>query len=122
MAGVDRLLHFADEFDSKNLSLSFPMKHTSLSTMQRNALCQWFGRRDFTPEEVAEIEYGVMTQLPKVGSKGIDLIRSWLQQYGYDLKNIPVEGLEPVSPRLHQRLQNAERLLVKHGYRVEPPP
>ena len=98
------------------------MKHTSLSTMQRNALCQWFGRRDFTPEEVAEIEDGVMTQLPKVGSKGINLIRSWLQQYGYDLKNIPAEGLEPVSPRLHQRLQNAERLLVKHGYRVEPPP
>ncbi len=97
------------------------MKHYPLNTMQRNALCQWFGHKDFTPAEVAGIGHETISQMPKIGSKGIEVIRRWLQQYGYDLHPPPVDQKPPTSQRLNERLQNAARLLEKHGYRVEPP-
>ncbi len=97
------------------------MTQASLSTMQRNALSQFFGRKEFTLEEVAELDYCVVSHLPKVGRKGITVIRCWLQQYGLDLKNLPDYDNSHVNQRLNQRLQNAARLLQKHGYRVDPP-
>lgn len=97
------------------------MSPASLSTMQRNALSQFFGRKEFTPEEVAELDYSVVAHLPKIGRKGIQTIRGWLQQHGRDLKNLPDHGHEHADQRLNQRLQNASRLLKKHGYRVDPP-
>ncbi len=95
--------------------------HSSLGTMQRNALSQYFGRKEFTPEEVAELDYCVVLHLPKIGDKGIALIRSWLRQYGLDLGNLPLQGNEYPHHRLRTRLQQAEVLLRKHGYRIEPP-
>ncbi|HEX5394287.1 MAG TPA: hypothetical protein VFW68_13455 [Rhodocyclaceae bacterium] len=92
-----------------------------LSTMQLNALRQLFERRDFSPEDVAQLDYRRVERLPKVGKKGIEAIRSWLCQYGYDLHNVPEQGGDLADQRLRARLDHAERLLKKHGYRVEPP-
>lgn len=89
--------------------------------MQRNALCQLFERRDFTPEDVALLDYRCVKRLPKVGKKGIEAIRTWLAQYGYDLANVPERHDEHSEQRLRLRLDQAVRLLLKHGYRVEPP-
>ena len=104
-----------------NLLPPIQMSQASLSTMQRNALSQFFGRKEFTPEEVAKLDYCVVSHLPKVGRKGIDTIRTWLQQYGHDLKNLPDHDNSTADRRLHMRLQNAAKLLQKHGYRVNPP-
>jgi hypothetical protein len=92
-----------------------------LSTMQLNALRQLFERRDFTVEDVAGLDYRQVERLPKVGKKGIEVIRTWLAQYGYDLLNVPEQNDEVAELRLRERLDQATRLLQKHGYRVEPP-
>lgn len=97
------------------------MPAIDLSTMQRNALRQLFERHEFTPEEVAQLDYRCVERLPKVGKKGIGAIRVWLAQYGYDLRNVPEQNGEQLEQRLRLRLDQAVRLLVKHGYRVEPP-
>jgi hypothetical protein len=96
------------------------MASAGLSTMQLNALRQLFERRDFTAEDVARLDYRQVERLPKVGKKGIEAIRTWLAQYGYDLLNVPVQD-DLAEQRLRERLDQATRLLKKHGYRVEPP-
>lgn len=96
------------------------MSYTNLNTMQRNALCQFFGRKDFTPQEVAALDYAVVAHLPKIGRKGIEAIRLWLQHHGLDLKNTPDDS-DHTDRRLNKRLQLAARLLQRHGYRVDPP-
>jgi hypothetical protein len=95
------------------------MNQAALNTMQRNALSQFFGRKTFTAEEVAELDYNIVAHLPKVGHKGITIIRAWLQQHGHDLSNLPVDDQPHDSRRLEQRLLQAAKLLQKHGYRVE---
>jgi hypothetical protein len=97
------------------------MEKNTLSTMQRNALCRLFGRKAFTPEEVARLDYVQVERLPKIGKKGIESIRSWLHGYGYDLSNLPADQNRISRQRLQARLENAERLLTRHGYRIEHP-
>lgn len=97
------------------------MESDKLGTMQRNALCQFFGRKEFTPQEVARFDYAEIERLPKIGKKGIKVIRCWLQACGYDLCNLPEDKNHFGERQLHNRLQHATKLLVKHGYRVEPP-
>ena len=98
------------------------MEPEKLGTLQRNALCRLFGRKDFTPQEVADLDYAFVEQLPKIGKKGIEAIRSWLRGYGYDLNNPPIAQEKYIDKRLRLRLDLAQRLLVRHGYRVDPPP
>ena len=97
------------------------MEVGKLGTLQRNALCRLFGRKDFTPREVANLDYAFVEQLPKIGKKGIEAIRSWLNAYGLDLNNPPMPQEKCLNKRLRLRLEHAQRLLVRHGYRVEPP-
>lgn len=97
------------------------MEPNLLGTMQRNALCRLFGRKEFTPEDVARLDYSEIERLPKIGKKGIQNIRSWLQSYGYDLNNLPADQSGFTQQRLQLRLKLAARLLSKYGYRIEPP-
>ena len=116
-----RLIHFSNAHKTFFILSPTDMSQASLSTMQRNALGQFLGRKEFTPEEVAELDYCVVVHLPKNGSKGIETIRNWLQQHGRDLRNLPDQKPGHADKRLNRRLQNAARLLQKYGYRVAPP-
>ena len=97
------------------------MDSKRLGAMQRNALCRLFGRKEFTPEEVAGLDYTQVERLPKIGKKGIEAIRVWLKDYGYDLSNLPVTPHQCNVKKLKSRLDSAARLLAKHGYRIELP-
>lgn len=104
--------------------LAITREQTGLSTLQKNALRQVFGRREFTAEDVARLDYRQVQRLPKIGKKGLEQICAWLQQQGYELSNPPMPENEVGSGaalRLSQRLENAARLLQRHGYRVTPP-
>jgi len=103
------------------IAIGEPMEQKPLGSRQRNALCLLFGRKDFTPEEVAKLDYAQVERQPKIGRKGIEEIRAWLQSYGYDLNNLPTGDKQPARKRLHLRLKNAARLLTRNGYRVDPP-
>jgi hypothetical protein len=56
-----------------------------LPTMQQNALCLLLGRRNFSPAEVAQIDYRRLEKAPRIGRKGILVIRAWLNRHGFDL-------------------------------------
>ena len=91
-----------------------------LSTMHRNALGQHFGRRDFTAEEIAGLDYQQVARLPKVGAEGLRAIRLWLRQRGLDLRNVPSgEAVLPLVDR--DAVGRAIQLLERRGYRVIPP-
>lgn len=97
------------------------MPSSELGTLQRNALSQLFGRRDFSPEDVAKLDYTRVERLPKIGRKGLEAIRAWLHTQGLDLTNPPGNGDTLANRRLRQRIATATRLLQRHGYRVTPP-
>jgi hypothetical protein len=97
------------------------MASAKLGTMQRNALAQLFGRREFSAEDVAQLDYTLVERLPKIGSKGLETIRAWLQAQGLDLANLPGSDGSLADRRLQERLAHATRFLQRHGYRVIPP-
>ena len=97
------------------------MEPAKLSTWQRNALSSLFGTKEFTPEDVAKLDHAAVARLPKIGKKGIEAIRTWLQGCGYDLSNLPEDNKGFAERRLKNRLLHAARLLQKHGFHVEPP-
>lgn len=97
------------------------MDSQKLGALQRNALARLFGRQDFTPEEVARLDYAQVERLPKIGKKGVAAIRAWLAGYGYDLQHLPDTEASHTRKRLQLRLAHAARLLLKHGYHVDPP-
>ena len=103
------------------LAIAEPTAQHQLSTIQRNALCRFFGRKDFTPEEVAGLNYAQVERLSRIGRKGLDAIRAWLKTYGYDLGNPPAVDKSIIRNRLEHRLDKAAHLLTRHGYRIEPP-
>ena len=91
-----------------------------LSTMHRNALSQYFSRRDFTAEELAGLDYRDVARLPKVGAEGLRAIRAWLNRQGLDLRNAPSDA-EPAGTVGNDRVGRAIELLERRGYRVIPP-
>ena len=97
------------------------MESQKLGALQRNALARLFGRQDFTPEEVARLDYAYVERLPKIGKKGVAAIRAWLAEHGYDLQHLPDVEATYARKRLQLRLTHAARLLLKHGYHVDPP-
>ncbi|HMW62298.1 MAG TPA: hypothetical protein PLR94_05315 [Accumulibacter sp.] len=91
-----------------------------LPTLQRNALRKIFGRREFTPQDVALLGYRRIEKAEGIGKKGLFAIRTWLQQFGYDVappENPAAEPAPQVSRRV--RIERAVRLLTVHGYTVD---
>jgi len=81
-------------------------KPKSLPTLQRNAIGLLLGKRDFTPAEVAKLDYQQLERAPRIGKKGIGNIRNWLKQHGLDLD-------VPAAPVVTQREQQKERKLAQ---------
>ena len=90
-----------------------------LATMYRNAIGQHFARRDFTAEELADLDYREVARLPKVGQQGMRAIRAWLRRRGLDLRNVPAPDRQVPVPKTS--VDRAIRLLERRGYRVIPP-
>jgi len=98
------------------------MPEGSLNTRQINALRILLERREFTPEEVASLDYHVLARMPGIGGKSLNIIRGWLAAHGLDLLNSPTNYSRSLKYcRLEVRLVRAQALLEKHGYRVVSP-
>lgn len=93
-----------------------------LKTRQINALRLLLERRDFTPEDVAALDYHLLARMPGVGGKSLNIIREWLNSHGLDLLNSPGEYARTLRfCRQEARIERARFLLEKHGYSVLPP-
>ncbi|MBS1209407.1 MAG: hypothetical protein H6R19_1805 [Proteobacteria bacterium] len=90
-----------------------------LNTRQINALRLLLERREFTPEDVAALDYHLLARMPGIGGKSLNIIREWLASKGMDLLNSPEDYSKSLrSCRLEARLERARKLLEKHGYDV----
>lgn len=93
-----------------------------LKTRQINALRLLLERRDFTPEDVAGLDYHLLVRMPGVGGKSLNIIREWLNSHGLDLLNSPDEYQRSLRYcRQEARIARARSFLEKHGYSVIPP-
>lgn len=94
----------------------------ALTTRQVNVLRLLLERREFSPQQVAELDYQAVRRAPGIGHKSVVLIRAWLQAQGHDLRNSPATADDPARlRRLARRLERAAALLRRHGYRVHAP-
>lgn len=92
-----------------------------LNTRQSNALRALLERHDFTPEEVAMLDYHTLSRMPGIGGKSLNIIRGWLAANGLDLHNSPEDYRTSLRfCRLQERLAKAKKLLEKNGYQVAP--
>lgn len=92
----------------------------TLPTLQRNALRKIFDRPHFTPEEVADLGPRRLQQAEGIGSKGMEIIRAWLLDFGYDLVPPGCTGDAETAKRdkSKNRLESAMRILKTNGYVV----
>jgi len=88
-----------------------------LPTLQRNALCKFFERADFTPEEVLAVGYGRLRKVNGIGPKGMEIISAWLSAHGLVLRNAEMERTE----RHVRQVERAIRLLERYGYEISLP-
>lgn len=90
-----------------------------LPTMQCNALRIILGKREFDPQEVAQLDYQLLVRSARIGRKGIVYIRDWLRQFGYDIANFPPERSNEPSLRSRKQLTKAVSVLRRNGFDVE---
>jgi hypothetical protein len=91
-----------------------------LPTLQRNALRKLFDRHDFLPEEVALLGYKRLQQADSIGTKGLAAITDWLSYYGFEMKPPPPPPAAALPRRTRKSIEQALRLLRRHGYEVVP--
>lgn len=90
----------------------------SLPTLQRNAIGLLLNKRDFTPAEVAKLDYQQLERAPRIGKKGIGNIRNWLRQYGLDL-DVPAAPVVSQREKQNRRkLALAVEVLTRNGFVV----
>ena len=90
-----------------------------LPTLQRNALCKVFDRREFTPEGVALLGYHRLHQADGIGRKGLAEIAAWLKSYGFALAPPETVAVSGQPRRVRKNIELAVRLLRTHGYIVQ---
>lgn len=91
----------------------------ALPTLQRNAISLLLNKRDFTPGEVATLDYHRLERAPRIGKKGINNIRNWLRQYGLDL-TIPKQAvLNPKEKQRRRKLADAIEILTRNGFVIQ---
>lgn len=90
----------------------------ALPTLQRNAIGLLLNKRDFTPAEVATLDYHRLERAPRIGRKGIENIRAWLRQYGLDLTLPVVERESPKELHRIKRVSQAIDILTRNGFVV----
>lgn len=94
-------------------------KPVRLPTMQVNALRILLDKREFAPEEVARLDYQLLSRSPRIGRKGIVYIRDWLRQFGYDIANHPPPRPDSTSLRKEKQVSKAVDLLRRSGLEVQ---
>ena len=92
-----------------------------LPTRQLNVLRILLEKSELTPEDVAHLNYRRLLKSPGIGNKGIEIIRRWLAQYQLDLHGQPVDDHHRHAALSNKRVQQAIRLLEKHGFAVSRP-
>lgn len=92
-----------------------------LTTKIRNALCQYFNRRDFTINEIASLEFSEVARLPRIGETGLRQIRCLLRKHGLDLRNPPKQQGKPPKVVRRQHINRAIKSLERRGYQIIPP-
>lgn len=95
-------------------------KEVQLTARQSNALKNHLNQDSFTPAEVAKISYRQLLHIAGIGEKSIELIRLWLQQYGYDVSPPPRQR-DAQTQRINKQVEIAKKTLSKYGYAVIPP-
>lgn len=90
-----------------------------LPTMQSNALRIILGKRDFNAEEVSRLDYDLLVRSPRIGRKGIVLIRDWLRQFGYDIANYPAPRPDTGHLRKQKQVAKAVSVLRRNGFDVQ---
>jgi len=92
-----------------------------LPTRQKNALRLLLDKPNFTPEEVAAIDYRALERAPGVGKNSIAIISAWLQSQGYEVKGVPVAPVNRREVQRQRKLERAIDYLQWHGYEVHGP-
>lgn len=90
-----------------------------LPTRQRNALRLLLDQHEFSPQDVAQLDYRHLLKSPGVGCKGVEIVRKWLAQFQLDLHRPPSANSRPVTTGPSKRVEQAIRLLERHGYVVQ---
>ncbi|MDR3322687.1 MAG: hypothetical protein LBS89_00575 [Zoogloeaceae bacterium] len=85
-----------------------------LPTLQRNALCKFFSRADFSPADIVALGYPRLQKISGIGPKGLDIVLAWVRLHGLDLS----VGESEKTERQALRVERAIRWLEKQGYEV----
>lgn len=96
-----------------------PSPLSGLPTMQCNALRILLGKREFDPQEVAQLDYQLLVRSSRIGRKGIVYIRDWLQQFGYDIANYPPPRPNLSRLRQEKQVSKAVGVLRRNGFEVQ---
>lgn len=96
-----------------------PSPLSGLPTMQCNALRIILGKREFDPQEVAQLDYQLLVRSSRIGRKGIVYIRDWLRQFGYDIANYPAPRPAKPNLRQEQQLSKAVSVLRRNGFELQ---
>lgn len=97
-------------------------KTSDLPTLQCNALRIILGKREFEPEEVAQLDYQLLNRSPRIGRKGIVYIRDWLRQFGYEIANFPATEPAKRNQRQEKQVTKAVNVLRRNGFDVQLEP
>lgn len=92
---------------------------SGLPTMQCNALRIILGKREFDPQEVAQLDYQLLVRSSRIGRKGIVYIRDWLRQFGYDIANYPPPRPSQSRLRKEKQVSKAVSVLRRNGFEVQ---
>jgi hypothetical protein len=90
----------------------------SLPTRQKHALCLLFDKPNFTPEEVAALDYRTLERAPGIGKNSLALIRAWLNSNGYEMPSLPPPPPNQRDAQRQRKLERAIDYLRWNGYEV----
>jgi hypothetical protein len=93
----------------------------TLPTRQKNALRILLDKPNFTPEEIASIDYRTLERAPGVGKNSVAIIGAWLRSHGQELKGLPVAAVNQREVQRQRKLERAIDYLHWHGYEVHGP-
>jgi hypothetical protein len=89
-----------------------------LPTRQKNALRLLLDKPCFGPEEIAALNYRILERAPGIDKNSLAIICAWLEGYGYELKGLPAEAINPREAQRLRKLERAIDYLHGNGYEV----
>ena len=92
-----------------------------LPMRQRNALRLLLDKPEFSPAEIAALDYRIIERAPGVGRNSAAIIRAWLNSHGYELAGQPKPAPNLRIEQRQRKLERAIDYLRWHGYEVRRP-